>query len=113
VLSERKKVTSVKRRYNTIFLIAALVLIPMILGLIPLNLGQRLASGAPLSPVKPILKCNPCFFHSVTSQSHQEPAGVGVIQFSFTPRPAVFLIPVITDGEVVPSVLPDISPLRC
>ena len=100
-----------KRRHNKIFLIAALVLIPVLLGLIPLNLDQRLASGAPLSHAKHVLRCNPCLFHSVVS--HAQPAVVDVVQFSFTPRPTVSLIPVTAGGEVIPSVLPDISPLRC
>ena len=95
-----------------VFLITALVLIPVLLGLTPLNLAHRLASGAPLSPVKPILKCNPCLFHSLTS--HPEPAQIDVTMVPFTPRPTLCLIVKTTAGGVVPSgFLPDPSPLRC
>jgi hypothetical protein len=112
MLSERKKVTSVKRRYKTIFLIAALVLIPVLLGLIPLNLEQKLASGAPLSPVKQVLKCNPCFFHSVAS--HAEAVHTELSPVRLEPRPVVSLASLTTAGDVIPSgFLPDPPPLRC
>ena len=101
-----------KRRYSTIFLITALVLIPVFFGLTPLNFVQKLASGAPLSPGKQILKCNPCPFHSLTS--HPEPAPVDVNLVLYEPRPTAFFTSAIVGRNVTLSgFLPDLPPLRC
>jgi hypothetical protein len=101
-----------KRRYSTIFLITALVLIPVLFGLTPLNFVQKLASGAPLSPVKPILNCNPCPFHSLTS--HPEAVQIELSSAPMEPRPMVCLVSSTTAGDVIPSgFLPDPTPLRC
>jgi hypothetical protein len=101
-----------KKRYSTIFLITALVLIPVLFGMTPLTFVQKLASGAPLSPVKPVLQCNPCPFHSLTSHPeavHSDPSSV-LLQ----PRPVVSPISLTSAGDDIPSgLLPDIPPLRC
>ena len=99
------------KRHRTISLIAALVLIPLFLGLIPINMAHKLASGTPSCPVKQTLRYSSCLFDSVTS--HAEPAQVAVVEFSFAPPPATFVIPLVADGEVIHSIFPDISPLRC
>ena len=112
VLRERGKVSSMKRRHRTIFLVTALVLIPIFFGLTPLNFVQKLASGAPLSPVKPVLKCNPCPFHSLTS--HPEAAQIELSSVPLEPRPMVSLVSSIMARDVIPSgFLPDPLPLRC
>jgi hypothetical protein len=101
-----------KRRRKTILLVTALILIPVLLGLTPLNFVQKLASGAPFSPVKPILKCNPCPFHSLAS--HPEPAQVDVNWVLYEPRPMVFFTSATMGRNVIRSgFLPDLPPLRC
>jgi len=100
-----------KRPQKTIFFVAALILIPVFIGLIPLNLDQKLASGAPLAPAKHLLRCSPCLFHSITS--HAEPAIIDTVQVVFTPEPLVCPASVTAVTEALPSVLPDIPPLRC
>ncbi len=101
-----------KRRYHTIFLITALVLIPVLFGLTPLNFVHKFASGIPLSPVKPLLKCNPCPFHSLTS--HPEPAHIDVNWVLYEPRPMVFLTSATMSRNVTLSGFsPDLPPLRC
>jgi hypothetical protein len=101
-----------KRRHSTMFLITALILIPVFFGLMPLNFMQKLASGVPLSPVKPILKCNPCPFHSLAS--HPEAVQIDLSSVPIDPRPTVTLIPSTTAGDITPfGILPDILPLRC
>jgi len=101
-----------KRRSHTIFLITALVLIPVLFGLTPLNFVHRLASGMPLSPIKQILKCNPKPFHSITS--HPEPAPVAVTWVLYEPRPMLFLTSATMGRNVFHSgFLPDLPLLRC
>jgi hypothetical protein len=101
-----------KRRHRTIFLVTALILVPVLLGLTPLNFVQKLASGAPLSPVKQVLKCNPCPFHSVTS--HPEAVQIESSSVPLEPRLMVSLVSLTTAGDAIPSgFLPDPLPLRC
>ena len=50
----------INRRYATVFLVTALILIPVLFGLTPLNFVQKLGGGCPLHPVKNTLKSNLC-----------------------------------------------------
>jgi len=58
------------RKQNILFIISAVVLIPIILGLTPVKFVQKLGSGCPLNNNKVVLSCNPCIYHSVTSQKN-------------------------------------------
>lgn len=101
-----------KRRRKTILLTTALILIPVLLGLTPLNFVQKLGSGVPLSAGKQVLKCNPCPFHSLTS--HPEPAQIEVNWVLYEPRPMVFFTSAIVGRNVTLSgFLPDPPLLRC
>jgi hypothetical protein len=100
------------KRHKTIVLLTSLVLIPVLFGLMPLNFMHRLASGVPLSPVKQVIKCNPCPFHSLTS--HPEPLQIESSSVPMEPRPLVLSISLNAGRDVIPSgPLPDPSPLRC
>jgi len=55
-------------RSKLLIVIPAIVLIPILFGMIPLNFIQKIGSGCPLAKDKQILKCNPCPFHSLVSQ---------------------------------------------
>lgn len=55
-------------RSKLFFLIPAIILIPILLTMTPLNFIQKIGSGCPLAKDKQILKCNPCPFHSLLSQ---------------------------------------------
>ena len=55
-------------RSKLFFLILAIILIPILLTMTPLNFIQKIGSGCPLAKDKQILKCNPCPFHSLLSQ---------------------------------------------
>lgn len=101
-----------KRRYSTIFLVTALVLIPVLFGLMPLKIMHKLSSGAPLSPVKPVLTCDACPFHSLTS--HPEATQIDLSSVPIEPPSATPLTPSVTDKDLFPiALLPDILPLRC
>ncbi len=58
-------------RHRLLLLIPAIILISLILGMPPLNMGYRLASGGPLTHCKQVQLNNRCLFHSITS--HADP----------------------------------------
>ena len=55
-------------RHKLLILIPAIILIPVLLGMTPLNFIQKIGSGCPFAQGKQTLKCNPCPFHSTVSQ---------------------------------------------
>ena len=55
-------------RSKLFILIPAIILIPILLGMTPVNFIQKIGSGCPLSQDQQTLKCNPCPFNSLTSQ---------------------------------------------
>jgi hypothetical protein len=57
------------RKRNILFIISAIILIPIILGLTPVKFVQKLGSGCPLHQGKAALSCTPCMYNSATSQS--------------------------------------------
>ena len=63
-------------RHKLLFLIAAIILIPILLGMIPLNLAHRLASGDPFTHCKQAQWSNHCPFHSIAS--HDDPTIVSL-----------------------------------
>src|SRR4030042_5377129 len=58
------------KRSKIIFSVTALLLIPILLGMTPLNMVQKIGAGCPLSQGKQVLTCNPCPFNSITSQEY-------------------------------------------
>ncbi len=57
-------------RSKIIFSVIAILLIPILLGMTPLNMVQKIGAGCPFSKGKQILNCNPCPFNSITSQEY-------------------------------------------
>jgi hypothetical protein len=56
------------KRSRIILSVTAILLIPILLGMTPLNFVQKIGTGCPLSQSKQVLKCNPCPFNSIVSQ---------------------------------------------
>jgi hypothetical protein len=56
-------------KHKLLLLIPAVLLIPILLGMTPLNMAHRLASGGPFTHGKQICMNNHCPFHSLTSQA--------------------------------------------
>lgn len=56
------------RKKNILFVVAALVLIPIVLGLTPVKFFQKLGGCCPFSQNNAALSCDPCIYNSVTSQ---------------------------------------------
>ena len=54
-------------RHKLLFLIPTILLIPILLGMTPLNMAHRLASGGPFTHGKQGCWNNHCPFHSLTS----------------------------------------------
>jgi hypothetical protein len=53
-------------RKKLVYLIPALILIPIILGMTPLNMAHKLSSGGPFVHGKQGCAKNHCLFHSLT-----------------------------------------------
>ncbi len=58
-------------RHKLLILIPAIILIPVLLGMTPLNMAHRLASGGALAHGKQACWSNYCPFHSITSHDNQ------------------------------------------
>jgi hypothetical protein len=54
-------------RHKLLFFIPAILLIPILFGMTPLNMAHRLASGGPLAHCKQVQSSNHCPFHSIAS----------------------------------------------
>jgi hypothetical protein len=67
-------------RHKLLLLIPAILLIPVLLGMTPLNMAQKIGAGCPFSQGKQTLKCNPCPFHSLVS--HDDPT---IVNLNLTP----------------------------
>ena len=58
------------RRKKLLILIPALLLIPILLGMIPLKMAHKLAQGGPFAPSSQGCSCNNCPAHSLISHNH-------------------------------------------
>jgi hypothetical protein len=63
-------------KQKLLFVIPAILLIPIIVGMAPLNMAHKLASGGPFTHGKQICMNNHCPFHSLTS--HNDPVIVNL-----------------------------------
>jgi hypothetical protein len=69
-------------RSEKIFFVTAIILVPILLGLTPIKMVQRIGDGCPFSQSKQILNCNPCPFHSIISQEDQGTANLSLTFFA-------------------------------
>ncbi len=82
-------------RSKSTLLITAIILVPILLGMTPLNFSQKIGSGSPFShnfsPSK-YFQCNSCPFHSMVS--HHDDSVVSLPSVPLTQNiPNVFLSP--------------------
>jgi hypothetical protein len=68
------------RRHKLLLLIPAILLIPILLGMTPLNMAHKLSSGGPFTHSKQVRLNSHCLFHSVTS--HGDPT---IVNLNLTP----------------------------
>jgi hypothetical protein len=104
------------RKRNILFIISAIILIPILLGLTPVKLVQKLAVGCPFAQGKTALNCNPCMCNSVTSQNHIDDFTLAALPST----PCAFQSLPLRSGESVDSAVNIVSsvflgapPLRC
>ena len=64
------------RRHKLLILIPVMLLVPILLGMTPVNMAHRLASGASSTHCKQAQWTNHCLFHSLTS--HGDPTIVNL-----------------------------------
>jgi len=104
------------RKRNILFVIAALVLIPIVLGLTPVKFFQKLGGCCPFSQNNAALSCDPCIYNSVTSQGETGDLVLAALTSGNTNHgPALLLAGVIQDFvvSIVLHYLTESPPLRC
>jgi len=57
-------------KWRILIIVTAILLIPILTGMTPVNFVQKIGAGCPFSQGKQTLKCSPCPFNSLSS--HQD-----------------------------------------
>jgi hypothetical protein len=102
-MSKRSKIT---------LSVTAIVLIPILLGMTPLNLVHKIGAGCPFSQGKQNLKCNPCPFHSIVSQDDPTVVNLNLTPLDQELTPA-FDIQVLDSDSIHSNTTFNFVPLRC
>jgi len=99
-------------RHKLFLLIPAILLVPILLGMTPVNMAHKLASGAPFTHCKRAQLTNHCLFHSLTS--HGDPI---IVNLNLTPldqeSTPTFDIKVLDPDSTHSNSIFDSVPLRC
>ena len=99
-------------RHKLLFLIAAIILIPILLGMTPINIAHRLASGGPFAHCKQAQWSNQCPFHSLIS--HDDPTIVILNSIPFVQEPMTSLdFQALTSNSIHSDIYFYSVPLRC
>jgi hypothetical protein len=104
------------RKRNILFVISALILIPILLGLTPVKFVQKLGGGCPFAQVKTVLSCTPCIYNSVTSQCERGSLALALLtssSFVFQSLPLITGEPVDLALNLVSNLSSAPPPLRC
>jgi hypothetical protein len=104
------------RKSNIIFIISAIILIPIILGMSPIKIGQKLVGKCPCGHCKTATNFTPRLFNTVTSQNHANDVGVvGLPPPPFVLRSTALLSGELIDNEVtiISNYFSEAPPLRC
>jgi hypothetical protein len=99
-------------KHKLLTLIPAILLIPILLGMTPLNMAHKLASGGAFTHCKQVQWSNHCPFHS--SASHDDPF---IVNLNLTPlnqesTPASN-IQILDPGSIHSNITFNSVPLRC
>jgi hypothetical protein len=99
-------------RHKLLILIPAVILIPILLGMTPLNIAHKLASGGPFTHCKQVQWSNHCPFHSIAS--HDDPTIVNLNSSSLYQESTPALdIQVFYPDSIHSNVTFNSVPLRC
>jgi hypothetical protein len=104
------------RKTSIVYIIAALILIPIFFALTPIKIGQKTANACPVADGKGAMSSTPCIFNAVTSQYHTDDVG----DAGLPPPPFVFDSTSLLSGETIDNHVVIVSnypsetpPLRC
>jgi len=99
-------------RHKLLLLIPVIILIPILLGMTPLNMVHRLATGGPLTHGKQAYCNNHCPFHSIASRD--DPI---IVNLNSTPLDQESTltcdVQVLDPGSIHSNVTLNSVPLRC
>jgi hypothetical protein len=100
------------RRHKLIILIPATLLILILLGMPPLNMGYRLAGGGPFSHGKQVHLANHCPFRSLIT--HDDPI-VTILSFTLLHQESTptFDIHILDPDSIHSNIIFNSFPLRC
>lgn len=65
----------IPRKRHTLFIISAVILILIFLGMTPVKIGLKAANACPPDDGKRVICSTPCIFNTVTSQNHTDDMG--------------------------------------
>ena len=99
-------------RHKLLFIIPAMFLIPILLGMPPLNMAHRLASGGPLTHCKQAQWSNQCLFHSLISHDDSTIVNLNSTPLDQELTPA-FDIQVLDPDSIHTNITFNPVPLRC
>jgi hypothetical protein len=99
-------------RHKLILLISAIILIPILLGMTPVNMVHKLSNGCPFSHSKQIQRSDSCLSNSAIS--HDDPT---IVNLEITPldqeSTPTFDIQVFDSNSIHSNATFDSVPLRC
>jgi len=87
----------IPRKRHTLFILSAVILILIFLGMTPVKIGLKAANACPLDDGKRVICSTPCIFNTVTSQTHKDDIG----DAGLPPFPVVFNSKALPLGEAV------------
>jgi len=99
-------------RHKLLLLIPAILLVPILLGMTPVNMAHKLASGAPFTHCKQAQLTNHCLFHSLTSHGDPIILNLGLTQLNQEITPTVDIHVLDSDAIHSNNSLESV-PLRC
>ena len=100
-------------KHKLLFVIPAILLIPILLGMTPLNFVQKIGAGCPLSQGKQALKCNPCSFNSIISKDDPTVVNLNLTRMDQESTPAASDIEVLDPDSLCSNITFNSVPLRC
>jgi hypothetical protein len=99
-------------RHKLLFLTVAIILVPILLSMTPLNIAHRLASGGPFTHCKQAQWSNHCPFHSIAS--HDDPT---IVSLNLTPldqeSESASDINILDPDSIHSNITFNSAPLRC
>jgi len=100
-------------KHKLLFIIPAILLIPILIGITPLNFIQKIGAGCPFSEGKQMLKCNHSLFNSIISQDDPTVVNLNLTRMDQESTPAASDIEVLDPDSLCSNITFNSVPLRC